>query len=732
MKKVKKFFKVTTLCLVTLFIFLSIFCVCYYHITTSSYSLNDALINSSKMSVNLKIYDAENNPITLSSENYISINKLSQSTKNAFISAEDKRFYQHHGIDYIRLARATMNNLKSKSFKQGASTISQQLIKNTHLSNEKTIKRKLRELKLTKGLEKKYSKNEILELYLNNIYFGNGCYGIENASNHYFSKSASELTLAESALLAGTINAPSIYDVEKNSEKALTRRNLILALMKNYGKISEEEFETAKNEKLNLKLTKLSNNNYIWGKILEEACKITGKTENELKNSNYIIKTYLNFDEQNKISSLISSKYSKIETNPNVAAIVINNKTNGIECVVGNKKILETKKQPGSAIKPILVYAPAIEKNIISPATKILDEKININGYSPENADKRYHGFVSARECLKNSYNVPTVKLLNQIGIKEAQNFAKNLGINFDDSDNNLAIALGGFTSGTTLYELANSYTAFANTGKFSYLKLISKIESPNKNTIYSDKSNKISVMSKSTAYLITDMLMSAAKTGTAKKLSNLPYQIASKTGTVGMKNSSKNLEAYNVSYTSSHTILTYVGGTTMPESITGSSYPTLLTKDICELLYKKFTPENFAVPSDVETKQISKTEYEKNVVVETDNNTDSISEVFSKNNLPQKKLLTPNLNFEAFNFIDEKPILSFFTSPEFKYKIMRKEQNESDFEAIETIDPNSSEIYKFCDKTAKNNKIYEYFVKICEKSSTEEYQTKTIKLKSF
>lgn len=732
MKKVKKFFKVTTLCLVTLFVLLSIFCVGYYHVTTSTYSLNDALINSSKMSVNLKIYDAENNPITLSSENYISINKLSQSTKNAFISAEDKRFYQHHGIDYIRLASATVSNLKSKSFKQGASTISQQLIKNTHLSNEKTIKRKLRELKLTKELEKKYSKNEILELYLNNIYFGNGCYGIENASNHYFSKSASELTLAESALLAGTINAPSIYDVEKNPEKALSRRNLILTLMKNYGKISEEEFETAKNEKLNLKLTKLSNNNYVWGKILEEACKITGKTENELKNSNYIIRTYLNFDEQNKISSLISSKYSKIESNPNVATIVINNKTNGIECVVGNKKILETKKQPGSAIKPILVYAPAIEKNIISPATKILDEKININGYSPENADKRYHGFVSARECLKNSYNAPAVKLLNQIGIKEAQNFAKNLGINFDDSDNNLAIALGGFTSGTTLYELSNSYTAFANSGEFSSLRLISKIESPNKKAIYSDKLNKTSAMSNSTAYLITDMLMSAAKTGTAKKLSNLPYQIASKTGTVGMKNSSKNLEAYNVSYTSSHTILTYVGGTAMPESITGSSYPTLLTKDICEILYKNFTPENFAVPSEVETKQISKTEYEKNVVVETDNNTDSISEVFSKNNLPQKKILTPNLKFEAFNFIDEKPILSFFTSPDFEYKIMRKEQSESDFTPIETINSNSSEIYKFCDKTAQNNKIYEYFLKICEKSSTEEYKTKIIKLKSF
>ena len=165
------------------------------------------------------MFDCNGTSIKPTSENHISIKKLSSNTKNAFICAEDKRFYTHKGIDFVRIGGAVVSNLKSKSFSQGASTISQQLIKNTHLSNEKTLKRKLKEIKLTKQLEKNYSKNDILELYLNNIYFGNGCYGIENASMHYFGKSAKNLTLAESALLAATINAPSVYDIENNQEK---------------------------------------------------------------------------------------------------------------------------------------------------------------------------------------------------------------------------------------------------------------------------------------------------------------------------------------------------------------------------------------------------------------------------------------------------------------------------------------------------------------------------------
>jgi membrane peptidoglycan carboxypeptidase len=707
-----------------------VFCVGFYHATTYGVSLSEEKFEKSKGNLSIKIYDINGNQIKLSSENYIPIQKLSTETKNAFICAEDKRFYSHKGVDYIRMTGAMINNLKSHSFSEGASTISQQLIKNTHLSSEKTITRKLKEIKLSKKLEQKYSKDEILELYLNNIYFGNGCYGIENASKHYFNKSASKLTLSESALLAGSINAPSVYDIENNPEKALSRRNLILKLMTKYGKISLNKQKEAENEKIELKLTKLSNNNIVWGEIIEEACKITGKTENELKNTNIKIYSYIDCDLQNQIANIIESSYSKLPSNPSVATIVIDNKTNGIVALSGSKRTLKSRKQPGSLIKPLLVYGPAIENGTISPATKILDEKININGYQPENADKKYHGYVSVRECLKNSYNIPAVKLLNEIGINNAQNFAKNLGIKFDENDNNLAIALGGFTKGATLIELADAYSALANGGNFSKSNLISKIVIDDTIT-YQDEKQKTSAMSLSTAYMLTDILKDTAKSGTARRLKSLNFDVASKTGTVGSPLSSKNIESFNAAYTSNHTILTYIGGTTMPESINGATYTTMLAKDILEHIYADTTPPNFKIPSTIETKQINKELYQKNIVAQTDDNKNSITEIFSTNNLPTQSIETLNLKLKATNIKGSEPTLQFFASPNYSYKIFRK-SNKS-IEIIETLEPlEIEENYIFEDKTAKNNQIYEYFVEICEKSTNNKNKTNSIKLKTF
>ena len=226
MKKIKKWFRRL---FVTLIIFVSVIAigsVSYYHVVTSGVTLDTEKLDSSILTNNTIIYDANLSQIKPNSSSYINLSKLSINTTNAFLCAEDKRFFRHGGIDYIRILGATISNIKTHSFSQGASTISQQLVKNTHLTNEKTINRKLKEIKLTKELEKRYSKEKILELYLNNIYFGNGCYGIENASNHYFGKSASNLSLSESAALAGSINAPSVYDIENNTVLATKRRNL--------------------------------------------------------------------------------------------------------------------------------------------------------------------------------------------------------------------------------------------------------------------------------------------------------------------------------------------------------------------------------------------------------------------------------------------------------------------------------------------------------------------------
>ena len=730
MKKFKKVLLGLSLSFVLLFIVGIVSGAGYYYSVTHSVNLDTEKLENTKNATSLQIYDKNDTIINPSAENYITIDNLSNNTKNAFICAEDRRFYIHKGIDYIRVGGAVISNIKSHSFSEGASTISQQLVKNTQLTNEKTIKRKLKEFKLTRQLEKSYTKNDILEMYLNNIYFGNGCYGIENAANHYFGKSAEELSLSESALLAATINAPSVYDIQNNTSKAKERRDLILDLMQKYNKISENECQNAKLEEICLNITKLNNNYFVFDEIIEEACSILNKSETQLKNSNIKIYTYYDLELQNQINNNINENYSEIDSNPDIASIVVDNNTNGIVSITGKRSSFKSKKQPGSVIKPILVYAPAIEKGMISPATKLLDEKVDFGGYKPTNADGKFHGFVSARESLKNSYNIPAVKLLNELGIQEAQKFAKNLGIEFSKNDNNLAIALGGFTDGISLSEIINAYTSLANNGKFKKCKYISKIVKNNE-IIYKNDNFRQNVMSDSTAYLITNMLTDTAKSGTAKRLKNLDYEIASKTGTVGLSNSSKNSDAFNVSYTSEHTILSHVGGTIMPESINGATYPTMITKSILNLLYADHKPSDFEVPNSVITQKISKSDYENNQIILTTDNNDFITEVFAKNNLPKQTKPTLQLTMSAFNFENRKPIISFFAYQNYTYEIIRiSKEKEEIISSYNNL--NKSEIIKFEDKSAKSDQIYEYYVKICDKNSSSTYNTNHVKLKSF
>ncbi len=731
MKRFKKFIKIVSISLVFIFISALISSASFFFVTTNGLALDTEKLEESSSQTNLQIFDYKNNLIIPSSSNYIPLTKLSSDTKNAFISAEDKRYYSHKGIDYIRIGGAIISNIKNRSFSEGASTISQQLIKNTQLSSEKTIKRKLKEISLTKKLEKEYSKEQILEMYLNNIYFGNGCYGVENASRHYFNKSASELSLAESALLAGTINAPSVYDIENHTEVAIKRRNLILSLMKKYKKISESDYNKAIIEPVSLNIIKLANNNYLYNEILEEACKKLKTTENNIKNKKVKIYTNVNLDLNNKITETISNNYKNLQNSTNISAIVVENHSNKIISVIGNKQVLASKKQPGSTIKPVLVYAPAIEKGMISPATKILDEKINISGYSPENADKKYHGYVSVRESLKNSYNIPAVKILNELGIKNAHSFANKLNINFENSDNNLAIALGGFTNGVTLKTLCDAYTAFADNGKFAVSSYITKIDDNNGKTIYHSSNEKSSVMSESTAYLITDMLKDCAKSGTAKRLRDFDFEIASKTGTVGEAGSKLNSDAYNICYTSEHTIISYVGGKNMNESINGATYPTLISKNILELLYKNTSPKNFDIPSSVSKISINKNDYDNNIISQTEQSNNSITEIFSKSNLPPKTDNTLSLKLEVINQHDKKPILCFYASNNYNYNIIRK--NKTKEETISSLVGDfESKIIKFEDISAKNTEIYEYFVEICDKYNNHKFNTNSVKLKPY
>ncbi len=722
MKKTKKHFKVL---LIIFAIFVSVTLVGsigYYQFVTHGISLDENKLKLQNSLQTLAVFDSNLNKIKPGKNSYISIGKLSSETKNAFICAEDKRFYKHHGIDIIRIGGALLSNIKTKSFSEGASTISQQLVKNTQLSNEKTINRKLKEIKLTRELEKNFTKNEIFELYLNNIYFGNGCYGIECASEHYFSKSASELSLSESALLAGVINAPSYFDIESNIERATKRRNLILSLMKEYDKINDEEYNQAINENTELKISDISGSHSLFKNIISEACQILNTTETKLNNSNIKIYTEIDSNLINQIKTFSSSYKSNSEK----ASIVIDNKSHLIVGISGSNNILSNKWQPGSTIKPILVYAPAIEKGQISPATKILDNKINISGYSPENFDKKYHGYISAKTALSKSYNIPAVKILNELGINEAKSFAEKLGITFEESDNHLALALGGFEKGISPKNLCDAYSSFANGGNFSKSSYIRKITKDGK-TIYENKPIETKAMSQSTAFMINDILSDCAKNGTAKRLSSLPFLVCSKTGTVGKPNSTKNLLAYNIAYTPNHTILTIIQGDSLPENINGATQPTMLNKDILLQLYKNTPPDSFHAPDSVKLINLDKNSYQENKLIETDSD-DSIKEYFSIKNLPEKQ--TKNFVISAINLPSRKPVLCFTINKKYDFFLIRGQKNKE--EIIDFSPENYENFVTFTDKTAKNNQIYTYKLKICDKFKNEEFYSNEIKLRTY
>ena len=691
MKKTKKFIRFLFILSVIIVSATLIGSITYYNIITHGISLETEKLQLQKTSQSLNIYDAELNKIKPTKASYINLSKLSSDTKNSFICAEDKRFYKHNGLDYIRIAGAIMSNIKSKSFSQGASTISQQLVKNTQLTNEKTISRKLKEFKLTKELEKIYSKDEIFELYLNNIYFGNGCYGVENASRHYFSKPASELTLSESTLLAGVINAPTYYNIETNLNNAIKRRNLILSLMKKDNKISEEAYNKAINEPVNLNISDISGNSSLYKNILNEACEVLNIDEITLNNSNYKIYTSIN-NNLNENIKLISNNY---KSDSEIATIVINNKNHLITAINGKSKILENKWQPGSTIKPILVYAPAIEKEIITPSTSLLDNKINISGYSPENYDKKYHGYISAKTALSKSYNIPAVKLLNELGIAEAKNFASKLGIEFTESDNHLALALGGFEEGITAKSLCDAYSSFACEGKFSESKYIKKI-TKNGKTIYENNPTENQVMKETTAIMINEMLEECAKTGTAKNLSSLPFSVCSKTGTVGKFNSSKNKLAYNISYTPEHTIITLIQGENLPEKINGATTPTIINKEILLSIYKNQKPAKFKFYENNNQKNITKTESKLNQAEATTDKqkTDKSSNIF-----------TNSLELKAINSQNHNPILCFMINENCEYFLIRTHKNKE--EIIFSSSENSNKFIKYTDKTAKSNQMY-------------------------
>ena len=639
---------------------------------------------------------------------------IPQHVIDAFVSIEDKSFYTHHGINYKRIIKATINNLKNFKIKEGASTISQQLIKNTHLTSEKTLKRKIDEIILAKELEKNLTKDEIMSSYLNAIYFGNGAFGINNASQKYFSKEAKDLSLEEGAMLAGIIKSPSLYSPLVNKDLALKRRNLVLKEMFNDGHIDKVDFDLAVKKPINLHVNEnyFSDNDYASAAVVE-ACKILGLQEKDFLIKGYKIYTY--FDEKTQITSQdavdsVPKEYDEIDR----CAIVIDNITGGVKAYAckSNFNLLTQYRQPGSVFKPIISYAPAIESAKLSSCTYILDEKTNFDGYSPKNYKDTYHGMISTKDALANSYNVPSVKILNQIGIENGKRFANNMCISFDKKDNGLSLALGGLTKGVKILDMANCYQALANGGNLVKSSFIKEIRTHDNKILYKNECIAKRCMKDSTAFILTDMLRESVKSGTARKL-NLGFDIASKTGTIGDKNG--NSDAWNISYTPDNTLCVWCGSESkklLPCSITGSNLPT----DIAQIIYKKMPcKSHFEVPESVEEVAISEIDYieKKQIVLAPDDMPDRYKRkvYFALDNLPKEvsTILTtpcsPHLNCEAS--INQAK-LSFEAKGYLTCKLYR--QCDDEVILLAKYD-NKSGIVEYIDKDLLQDEVYSYYI---------------------
>jgi len=556
----------------------------------------------------ITFYDDEGNKIEDASaytkNGCVEIAKLDKNTINAFIASEDRTFYRHNGINFKRLCKAAYTNLKAKSFKEGASTISQQLIKNTHLSGDKTLLRKIKEFKLTRELEKSYTKDEILEMYLNTIYFGHNCYGLQNAARFYFSVSAEELTLEQSATLAGLLSSPNNYSPFKNAERCVKKRNGVLKSMRECGFIDEKTYK----ENLSAPLSAVentsrgANSRYLSAAFAELDEK---NLDPYIACGGLDVETYLDSGAQAELEKL------DLETD---GTVILRGADGGI--IAYSSTVGDIKRQIGSTAKPLLVYAPALEEGKIQLFTKICDEPVNYGGYSPENYDKKYHGNVSVEDSIKYSYNVPAVKTLNAIGVETAERYAKKLRINLTEGDKNLSLALGGTESGISLKTLCDAYGVFQSGGSFTPSRYIKKITDKSGNVLYSAKKETEKVYSAGTCSLINRALIGTVKGGTAKRLNAFDFDVACKTGTCG--NAEGNTDAYSIAYNSEVCCGVWLGNKSGERGeFTGGGSCCEIAKNVFEKLYKDKSCAPLEVNAGVKQIEIDREDYEKDSKIE-------------------------------------------------------------------------------------------------------------------
>ncbi|MCM3439521.1 transglycosylase domain-containing protein [Metabacillus halosaccharovorans] len=499
------------------------------------------------------IYDQDGeiaSKLSNSSIEGVSLEDISEDMIHAVIATEDQRFYHHHGVNYFAITKAFVTNLFKGDVVAGGSTITQQLAKNVFLSHERTYTRKMKELILTKKIERSYTKDEILERYLNQIYFGEGAWGIQRAAQTYFGKNASDLTLSESAMLAGLIKAPSSLSPIKHFDQSVKRRNIVLTLMEKEGFITEEELKSAKADQIVLDRRKTEdeyegNYPYYIDYLIEEAIKKYDLTENEILSGGLHIYTELNPVIQTAAEEVYNSDSLFPESSSDQliqsGSVFIHPSTGGIQALVGGRgehtfrgfnHASQLIRQPGSTMKPLAVYTPALEQGH-EPFDLLSDQPLTFEGgYQPKNSDHQYRGQTTLFDAVIHSYNIPAVWLLNEIGLEKGIQAVERFGIPLVKEDHSLPLALGGMSKGTSPLLMAQAFATFPNDGVMVEAHSIQKIEDTNGEIIAEWQSKATRVTEPEVAQKITYLLNGVVEKGTGKNAKISGIDVAGKTGT--------------------------------------------------------------------------------------------------------------------------------------------------------------------------------------------------------
>ena len=524
---------------------------------------------------------------------FVELDQISENLQKAVIATEDRTFYKNGGINYPRFFLAILTAGRSG----GGSTITQQLAKNAYLSQDQTVERKAKEFFLALELNKKYSKQEILTMYLNNAYFGNGVWGVEDASKKYFGVSAAELSLDQAATLAGMLKGPEIYNPLYSLENATNRRDTVLANMVNAEMISQEDANAAAAVGMSGQLRDTYEgkvNNYVYPSyfdaVINEAVNEYGLTEEEIINNGYRIYTELDQNYQANMQLIFDNEdlfpMAADGTRAESGSVALDPKSGGVRALVGRinsdknpdfrsfNYATQGQRSPGSTIKPLVAYAPAIADGW--DTDRMLDNTTTQYGsYTVNN----YGGIQSAPQvpmyqALAESLNIPAVATVKELGIDTAFDYAKKFGLNVDKVDKTLGFALGSGVA-TNPLEMAQAYGAFANAGVMNKAHLITKIENASGQVVKTFKGSSTRILSESDTEKMTEMMMGTFSNGTGVNAAPYGYTMAGKTGTTETDfNKDLSSDQWVIGYTPDVVISQWLGFPKTDENhyLTGSS----------------------------------------------------------------------------------------------------------------------------------------------------------------